>query len=101
MPQTLINEQTREYEEKAECTIYFEVSESLEPKRRSEPISSAESFAFVLLFGEARSSPLPFLSVNLWSSFGRLLLGLLQVDGPYRAMVLPAAKEEGKNIKKR
>ena len=24
-----------------------------------------------------------------------------EVDGPYRAMVLPAAREEGKNIKKR
>lgn len=26
---------------------------------------------------------------------------LLQVDGPYLAMILPAAKEEGKKLKKR
>lgn len=26
---------------------------------------------------------------------------LSQVDGPYKAMILPAAKEEGKKLKKR
>lgn len=26
---------------------------------------------------------------------------ILKVDGPYKAMILPAAKEEGKKLKKR
>ena len=34
-------------------------------------------------------------------AFGNVVHVVVQVDGPYKAMILPASKEEGKKLKKR
>lgn len=80
--QTLVDAEKRTYTTQEECSIFFEVSGC------NQILHSNHHLMPVGVCG---------IDMTLISFFAFLI----QIDGPYKAMTIPASTEEGRNLKKR